>query len=550
MTNKELADIMYPDVTKTIEDYETMYPERNLGEGAIVSRYAPSPTGDVHMGSLFTSLIESFLPKKFGGVFYLRIEDTDKKREVPGCVERQIKDLAAFGIVPMEGVMAPDKEVGEYGPYTQSHRLDIYHTYAKWMVEHDYAYPAFETPEELEIIRKNQEARKARIGYFGGFAKYRDVSNDEKAELIKSGTPWVLRLKSRGNYNRKCVINDLVKGKVEFPENDLDQILIKENGIPVYHFAHVIDDHLMRTTHVLRGEEWFPSVPLHIELFNLFGWKAPRYAHLSVITKIDETTGNRRKLSKRYDPEARMSYYHEEGVPVIATQKYLLTLANSNFESWLDQNPDASIYDFNFDFKKMSASGSLFDVEKLKNISRNHIARMSANEVYDQALVYYKEFDPEFATLLEKYKDYTINVLNIERVQKKPRKDYAYWKDIKPGIWYMYDELFAGNDYAWGSINNIDDIKNILNEYVTNYYDSNDDKDMWFNKIKDLCDKLGYASNMKEYKENPENYKGSVADVSTVIRVALTTKNETPDLFAIMELLGKDRIIERINKVK
>lgn len=554
MTNEELANIMYPDVTHDIDYYEKMYPERKLPEGAVVSRYSPSPTGECHMGSLFSSFIDEFVAKTTGGIFFFRVEDTDKKREVPGCMHRQLRDLKQFGIVPMEGVVAATEdnkytEVGDYGPYVQSERIEIYHTYAKWLVANDYAYPGFETPEELEIMRKNQEARKVRTGYYGAFAKYRDVSNEEKAKLIKEGHPWVLHFKSHGNYNRKIEVNDLVRGKVTFPENDMDQILIKENGIPVYHFAHVIDDHLMHTTFVMRGEEWFPSVPLHVELFKAFGFKMPKYAHTSVIMKVDEKTGNRRKLSKRYDPEARMEYYHEMGVPTSAVHEYLMTLANSNFEAWRDQNPNDDIYEYKFDFKKMSLSGSLFDLEKLKNISRKYIASLSAKEVYENTVKYYNEFDKNFCNLIQKYKDYTINVLNIEREQKKPRKDYAYWSDIKNGISYMYDELFTNITYTWDKINNISEIKDILNKYISVYNDT-DDKDTWFNKIKELTDSLdGYTSNMKEYKLNPDNYKGNVSDVSTVIRIALTGRDKTPDLYEIMKLLGNNRVKERFNKI-
>lgn len=547
MTNKELADLMYPNVTKTIADYEAMYPERNLPEGAVVSRFAPSPTGFVHMGSLMSSFVERFVPKTTGGVFYLRIEDTDDKREVENGVEGIINDLDNFGITRDEGVIALGKEEGNYGPYIQSQRIEIYHTFAKWMVENDYAYPCFCSAEELDIMRKKQEAKKGRLGYFGGWAKCRDLSNDERAERIKNGEPWVLRIKSRGLETRKCVVNDLVRGKIEFPENDIDHVLIKENGIPVYHFAHLVDDHLMRTTHVLRGEEWLPSTPLHTELFKMFGFNQPKYGHLGLLMKIDED-GTRRKLSKRKDPEAAVSFYHEQGIPLDAVYKYLLTIANSNFESWLDANPDASIYDFKFDFKKMSASGSLFDVEKMFNIAKNHISRMKASDVYDAVLSYYKEFDVDFANLMESNKDYMTAILNIEREQKKPRKDYACWSDVKPQVWYMFDELYNPENYEWMNITDMDEIKNILNTYIE-VYSEDDDKDTWFYKIKEVSEKLGYAGNMKEYKENPDAFKGNVADVSTVIRVALTSKSQTPDLYEIMKLLGKTRIINRINNL-
>ena len=330
------------------------------------------------------------------------------------------------------------------------------------------------------------------------------------------------------------------------PENDIDVVLIKGDGLPIYHFAHVIDDHLMRTTHVLRGEEWVSSYPIHTQLFNILRFKEPKYGHLGLVMKIDET-GARRKLSKRKDPEAAVSYYHEKGIPIEAVKLYLLTIANSNFEAWLDANPNASIYDFKFDFKKMSDSGSLFDIEKLLNISKNYISKLSAKEVYDNLLKYTEEYDKDFNKLITKYKDYTTSILNIEREQKKPRKDYASYKDIKNHIWYMYDELFNSNEYEFQKITDKQEINTVLNTYITKYYNESDDKETWFNKIKELCDKLNYASNMKEYKENPDKFKGNVADVSTVIRVALTTKSMTPDLYEIMKLLGKERIMNRIN---
>ena len=549
MTNKELADLMYPDVTKTIDYYEELYPKRDLPEGAVVSRFAPSPTGFVHMGSLMSSFIERFVPKTTGGVFYLRIEDTDQKREVENGIQGIIDDLDNFGITRDEGVISETEEKGNYGPYIQTKRIEIYHTFAKWMVEQGYAYPCFCSAEELEVMRKKQEAKKLQPGYYGGWAKCRDLSNEERAERIKNGESWTLRIKSRGLETRKCVVNDLVRGKIEFPENYIDHVLIKDNGIPVYHFAHLVDDHLMRTTHVLRGEEWLPSTPLHTELFQMFGFEQPKYGHLGLLMKIDEE-GTRRKLSKRKDPEAAVSFYHEKGIPLEAVHKYLLTIANSNFEGWLDQNPDASIYDFTFDFRKMSASGSLFDVDKMLNIAKNHISRMKAIDVYNAIMDYYKEFDPEFADIISKDKDYTVGILNIEREQKKPRKDYACWSDVKGSIWYMYDELYEPSTYEWMKITDMDEIKNILNKYLEEFYDPEDDKDTWFNKIQQLSDSLGYAGNMKDYKENPDNYKGNVSDISTVIRVALTSKCQTPDLYEIMRLLGKDRIEKRINNLK
>ena len=548
MTNKELANLMYPSVTKTISDYENIYPERNIDDKAVVSRFAPSPTGFVHMGSLLASFVSNKAARDTNGIFYLRIEDTDGKRSVENGIEGIINDLNAFNIEIDEGAISDNEEIGNYGPYIQSKRIDIYNTFAKWLVENDYAYPCFCSEEDINEIRKVQESKKDRIGYYGKYAKCRFLTNEERAERIKNGEKFVLRLKSTGDFNKKVVINDLVRGSIEYPENDIDHVLIKSDGVPVYHFAHVVDDHLMRTTHVTRGEEWLPSTPLHIELFKKFGFKVPKYCHLGLVMKVDEE-GVRRKLSKRKDPEAAVSYYHEKGIPVEAVKLYLMTIANSNFEGWMDSNPGKSIDEFKFDFKKMSKSGSLFDIEKLLNISRNYISRLTAKEVYDATLKWASEFDKEFYGLLTKYKDYSINIFNIEREQKKPRKDYEAYSSIKSQVWYMYDELFNGNlEYDFDKINNSEEIKNILNEYIK-LYDENDDKDTWFNKIKEVADTLGYASDMKVYKENPDNYRGNVADIATVIRVVLTTSKVTPDLYLIMKLLGKDRIINRFNSI-
>ena len=545
MTNKELAELMFPNVKHGVDYYEALYPERNLPEGAVVSRFAPSPTGFVHMGSLLSAFIASKVPKETNGVFYLRIEDTDGKRSVENGVQGIIDDLNNFDIKIDEGVVSETEQIGKYGPYIQSERKEIYDTYAKHLVEEGLAYPCFCTQEEIDETRKMQELNKERIGIYGSYAKCRFLTNEERAEKIKNGVPYIIRLKSPGNFNKKIVLNDLVRGKIEFPENDMDIVLIKSDGLPLYHFAHVIDDHLMRTTHVLRGEEWISSTPVHLQLFQVLGFKTPKYAHLGVVMKIDED-GTRRKLSKRKDPEAAVSYYHQKGIPVEAVKLYLMTIANSNFEGWWDQNPTLGIDDFKFDFKKMSVSGSLFDLEKLLNISKSYISRLKASEVYEKALTWAKEFDTEFATILEKYKDYSISILNIEREQKKPRKDFESFSSIKSNIWYMYDEYF-NNDitYNFGKITDKEEVKTILKTYIEKYYDAADDKDTWFHKIKDLTEELGYCADMKAYRENPDKYKGSVADVSTVIRVAATTSSMTPDLYEILKLLGKDRIISR-----
>ena len=549
MTNKELADLMYPNVNKTVEDYEKLYPKRDLKQGAIVTRFAPSPTGFVHMGSLCSAFIGRKVANDTDGIYYLRIEDTDQKRSVENGIQGIIDDLNNFDINIDEGFVSQTEEIGNYGPYLQTNRLEIYHTYAKYLVENDMAYPCFCSSEELDEIRKEQEKKKDRLGYYGKYAKDRNLTNEKRVELIKEGKPYVLRLKSNGDFNKKIVVNDLVRGKIEFPENDIDHVLIKSDGVPVYHFAHVVDDHLMKTTHVLRGEEWLSSTPLHIELFKKFNFDIPKYAHLGLVMKVDEN-GSRRKLSKRKDPEAAVSYYHEQGIPVEAVKLYLMTIANSNFESWYDANKDKSIDDFKFDFKKISESGTLFDLDKLLNISRNYISRLKASEVYNQTLEYAKEYDQEFYHLLIKYKDYSIAIFNIEREQKKPRKDYERFGNIKDEVWYMYDELFDMDNlkYDWMKITDKNEIANILNIYINEYYDETDSKDEWFEKIKQLTNRLGYAANMKDYKENPDDFKGNVTDISTVIRVALTSKAQTPDLYMLLKLIGKERILKRFNK--
>ena len=548
MTNKELADLMYPHVTKTIEDYEKIFPKRNLKAGAMVSRYAPSPTGFVHMGNMLSCFIENIVPKRTGGKFYLRIEDTDQKREVAGGIDNIISAMKTIGLSYDEGVISEEEELGSYGPYIQSKRRDIYHAFAKYMIENDLAYPCFCEAEEIEEIRNIQKENKERIGYYGEYAKCRNLTNDERAEKIKAGMPYTIRIKSRGDFNKRVKFHDEVKGDIEFPENDQDMILIKSDGMPLYHFAHLVDDHLMRTTHVLRGEDWLPSVPLHLELFDMFGFERPKYAHLGLIMIVD-SNGTKRKISKRKDKDFAVKHYHEIGMPSYAMQEYLMTIANSNFEAWREENKDKPIEEFPFDFAKIGSS-PLFDYSKLVNISKNYISTLSAKEVYDNLYTWCDEFDKDFLELITKYKDYTIEVLNIEREQEKPRKDFSCYSEIKSYIWYMYDELFSDVTYEWQNINDIKEINTILKTYIDKYYDINDDKDTWFSKIKLLCDELGYASNIKDYKKNPDAYKGSVVDVSMVIRVAVTTKKATPDLYDILKLLGTDRIKTRIDKIK
>lgn len=547
MTNNEYADVLLPGITKTIADYENIYPKRNLPNGAIVTRYAPSPTGYVHMGALYNAFIASKMAKQTNGVFFLRIEDTDKKREIENGTIGIINDLKNYGIKIDEGMINENEELGSYGPYIQSKRKDIYQAFAKYLLINDLAYPCFCTEDDLNKIREEQEDLKMRIGYYGKWARDRYLSKEEVLKRINNGEKYVIRLKSPGKFENKIVYDDLVKGKIEMPENDMDIVIIKGDGLPTYHFAHLVDDYLMHTTHVIRGDEWLASIPIHLQLFKVFNFKTPRYAHMSPLLK--EENGIRRKLSKRKDPEAAISFYHQKGIPVEAVLLYLCTVANSNFEMWFLANSDKSIDDFKLDFNKISSSGALFDVDKLLNISKTYISKLTSLEVYERSLEFSKQYDVDFYNLLTKYKDYSINVLNIEREQKKPRKDLAMFSDVKKENWYMYDELFNNISYEWDKINDLSDIKNILNLYINKYYNESDDKDTWFNNIKLLSEELGYAKEVKEYKDNPDNYKGHVGDISMVLRVALTSKSKTPDLYEIMKLLGKDRIIERFNRL-
>ena len=545
MDYKDLANLIFPDA-KEISYYEEKYPERNLKEGAVVSRFAPSPTGFVHIGGLYQALVAKEMTKKTDGVFFLRVEDTDQKREVENGVTGIVNSLKDFDILPDEGMITETEEKGNYGPYKQSLRKDIYQAYAKYLLEKGKAYPCFCSAEEVEEIRKKQESAKIRPGYYGVWAKCRNLTVEEAAEKIKNGENYIIRFKSPGREDRKIKHHDIIKGNVDFPENDQDIVIIKADGLPTYHFAHAVDDHLMRTTHVIRSDEWLSSVPLHLQLFHELGFKAPKYAHISPIMKNDN--GNKRKLSKRKDPEAAVSYYKEEGIPVLAVKEYLLNIANSTFENWRRANPDKSIDDFDFNLNKMSVSGALFDMVKLLDIGKTVISKMTAEEVYNCAMEWANEYDKELAEMLEN-KEYSLKVLGIERGNKKPRKDISKWSDVKNSIIYMYDDKFFGGDvsYDYGKISDKAEIEKITKTYINEYFDINDDKDIWFNKIKDLAEKLGYAREVKAYKAEPEKWPGHVGDISTVLRVKLTGRQNTPDMYEIMQVLGKDSVEKRLS---
>lgn len=538
---EKLAQLLFPNTDKTPEFYEELYPQRELPEGAKVTRFAPSPTGFLHFGNLYTMLVAYRIAKNSNGVFYVRVEDTDNKRKVDGAIGVMLKSLASYGIEADEGVIGENEENGAYGPYYQSKRKDIYQAYAKHLVEQGLAYPCFCSPEELDEIR-NQQENEPQKGYWGKWAKCRNLSYDEIKANIESGKEWTLRLKSPGTADGKCVFDDAIKGKIEMPENIQDIVLLKSDGIPTYHFAHVIDDHLMRTTHVVRGDEWISSAPIHLQLFKLLGFKPPKYAHVATIMK--EENGGKRKLSKRKDPEAAVTYYAEQGYPRESVIEYILTLANSNFEDWRRANKTEPAEKFPLNFKKMSVSGALFDTVKLTDISKNVISTMNADKVFTLSYEWAKEYNPQLASLYEQDTDYAKAVLNIDRENKKPRKDIAKWSDIPDYISYMFDEAFIPCYELCGNAD-----KELAAEVIEKYIDAfneNDDKDQWFARIKDLCEPLGCTPNVKEFKQNPENYRGHVGDVSTVIRVALTGRTNTPDLYSISALLGRERVIKRL----
>ena len=541
MDRKELADLIFPDV-KDASYYEEKYPERDLPEGAQVVRVAPSPTGFIHVGGIFQGLIAKKIAEQTNGVFFVRIEDTDQKRKIENGTEEILNAYKDYDLYPDETVGK-----GNYGPYIQSERREIYKAYAKKLLEEGNAYPCFCSAEELEKIRDNQTKAQERTGYYGKWAKCRNMPVDMAYEKIKNGDPYIIRLKSPGDPEKKIKVKDVIKGGVDMPENDQDIVIIKSDGLPTYHFAHAVDDHLMHTTLVTRSDEWLSSVPLHIQLFRILGFKVPKFAHTAPLEKAEE--GSRRKLSKRKDPEAAVSYYTEVGIPKEALKEYLMNIANSNFEIWRKQNPDKDMMkDFEFHLNKMGVSGALFDMVKLLDVAKGVISKFTAQEVYDFSYAWAERFDPELKEMLDN-KEYSLKVLGIERGNVKPRKDIAKWSDVKDIIYYMYPEKFAKNtEFEYQKITDPEEIKTIVSEYVNNYFDINDDKQTWFNRMKDLSEKLGYAREVKEYKADPEKYKGHVGDISTVIRVTLTGRANTPDLYEIIQVLGEEEVKSRLSK--
>ena len=537
-----LAQLLFPDVTMTCEQLEAKYPPRNVPEGAVITRMAPSPTGFVHLGNLVQGLTSERMAHQSGGVLFLRVEDTDAKREIPGAVEVLIESLKHYGIHFDEGATI-DGDNGSYGPYRQRQRASIYHVYAKKLVEEGKAYPCFCTEEELAAMREKQEANKENTGYYGPYAIWRDRPMEDIQAQLAAGQPWVLRFRSTGDISHQFKYNDLVKGELTVTENDVDQVLLKSDGIPTYHFAHAVDDHLMRTTHVVRGDEWLPSLPFHIQLFQALGFKLPKYVHIGPLMKMDGNS--KRKLSKRKDPELALTYYKSEGFPVQAVYEYIMTLLNSNYEDWRRANPTAPATDFKFSPKKLNPAGNLFDYAKLCDVSKNEIAKMDAQQVYTLLVEWAREFDPDFARKLTADPDFAVRILAIGRGGKKPRKDMATWADAKPYMGFFYDEYLEAPVFDEKFDKAV--IRSALEKFLERF-NFQDDATVWFDKVKEITQELGFTTDMKAYKQNPDAFPGTVADVSTFLRLAVTGKTNSPDLYTVMQILGKDVTVSRIRK--
>ena len=540
MDYQALAALLFPDVAETPESLEEKYPPRQLPEGAVVTRMAPSPTGFVHLGNLVQGLTAERMAHQSGGVLFLRVEDTDAKREVPGAVEVLINTLKHYGIHFDEGATM-DGDNGAYGPYRQRQRADIYHVYAKKLVSEGMAYPCFCTEEQLAAMREQQEANKETTGYYGKYAMWRDRSLEDIQAQLDAGMPWVLRFRSTGSIENQFKFDDLVKGKLTITENDIDHVLLKSDGIPTYHFAHAVDDHLMRTTHVVRGDEWLPTLPFHIQLFKALGFKLPKYVHIGPLMKMDGTS--KRKLSKRKDPELALTYYKAEGFPVEAVYEYIMTLLNSNFEDWRRANPDAPADTFKFSPKKLNPAGSLFDYAKLTDVSKNVISRMDAEKVYTLLNEWAQEFDPDFGAKLTADPEYAKKILAIGRGGKKPRKDLAVWKDAKPYMGFFYDEYLQQPEFDARFDKTV--IVDVLNRFL-NSYNPADDSGTWFDKVKGITTDIGFTTDMKAYKANPDAFAGTVTDVSTMIRLAVTGQVNSPNLYTVMQILGQERTLQRI----
>ena len=544
---QELLARLFPDVTHTPEEYEVKYPARNLPADACVTRFSPSPTGFLHIGGVMTSLLSERLAHQTGGTFFLRIEDTDKNREQAGAIDIIVNGLEYYGVHIDEGMTSGGVEKGNYGPYTQSARKDIYTVFIKHLVATGHAYPCFVTPEELEKNVEEQENLKLRPGYYGKWAVWRDASQEKIIQALDAGKPFAIRMRSTGSHMKKVLFHDEIKGDIHMPENDLDIVILKSSaaaegaGLPTYHLAHVVDDHLMRVTHVIRGDEWFPSLPIHVELFKMFGWDAPKFCHTAPIQKMDGSS--RRKLSKRKDPEANVEFFEKEGYPALSVQEFLLNLLNSNYEDWRKANQNLPNTDFKLSLEKMPVSGALFDMNKFNDVSKETVSRMTAEQVYSLGLRWAEKFDVELAGLL-KDKNYALAIFNIERGGEKTRKDVAKWSDVKNEISYFYDNLFKPD---LSTVQNTD-AKEIVREFLATY-DASDTKEAWLEKVRNVAEKLGYARDTKTFKASPEKFKGTLGQVTNALRVLITGRSQSPDLYEVMHVLGVEKTKARLEKI-
>lgn len=545
MNYSELAELLFPNIDKTPESFEELYPKRDVPKGACVTRIGPSPTGFVHLGNLYNAIIGERLAHQSNGVIFLRIEDTDSKREVEGAVETIIKSMNYFGVTFDEGVTL-NGDKGIYAPYKQSNRKEIYQTFAKKLVQMGFAYPCFCTEEELNAMHEKQEALKDNFGYYGSYAVWRDRPIEDIKEKISNGEPYVLRFRSVGDINNHVLVQDGIRGELKVQENYQDFVLLKSDGIPTYHFAHVVDDHLMRTTHVIRGEEWLATLPIHVQLFDTLGWNRPLYCHTPQLMKIDEETNKKRKLSKRKDPELALAYYVSEGYIPEAVWVYLLTVLNSNFEEWFTTNTDKSYLEFPFSLEKMSNSGALLDIPKFNDISKEVISRLSADKIYDGIAEWSKNYDQTFYNAFTSNAEYSKKIIDIGRSGNKPRKDIENWKQASQFLSFYFNDTFKMQDDFPTNAQG-DDKNTILTKYLETL-DFNDTQEEWFNKVRAIAEELNYALQPKKYKKNPELYKGSIVDVSNVIRVALIGRQNSPDIYEISQIMGEDMVKNRISK--
>jgi glutamyl-tRNA synthetase len=545
---KQLAELIFPEIQETIDDLEKRYPPRNLKESAQVTRFAPSPTGFLHTGSLFTAMVAKKVAKDSGGLFFLRLEDTDTKREISGSGEQLITQLAEFGITLDEGYLG-DRDIGNYGPYRQSKRASIYKVVIKYLIAHNLAYPCFCSTEELEVLRKTQEAQKVVPGYYGKYATCRYLSPEEAMQKIRSGQPYVIRFRSQGDHLRKVLIRDLIRGEINIAENDIDIVILKSDGLPTYHFAHIVDDHFMRTTIVTRGEEWISSLPIHVEMFKALGWTAPGYAHLPLIMKMEN--GSKRKLSKRKDQEAAVSFFIEDGYPPRAVTAYLMSIANSNFEEWTEESNIYDIDKFTFNLNKMSLDGALFDLDKLTFFAKEVIARMSAHRLASLSKKWAINYSPELLDLINRNVEYYEQILNIEREKENPRKDFAKYSDIYSHIRFFYHDHYL--ELVSGDLPFNERIaKDKIATFLQNFIDRNDyalDNDSWFSNLKEIAGKCGFAASNKEFKANPSSFVGHVGDAAEILRLSLTGSKNSPNLWAILQVLGQAEVEKRLQYI-